>query len=78
MNQSVSGVDHNVRFFRSTTFVLGLVQGGELVTARATALIKGPFRHSGLGPITQLAAREVEGLQVRYPRGSGNIFPEIR
>ena len=29
--------------FRSITFISGLVQGGELVTARATAMVQGTF-----------------------------------
>ena len=43
MNQSVSRLRHNFRFVRSTAFILGLVQGGELVTARATAMVQGAF-----------------------------------
>ena len=43
MNPSVSRIHHNGGFFRSFTFVLGLVQGGELVTARATAVVQGMF-----------------------------------
>ena len=31
------------RFSRSTTFILGLILGGELVTARARAMIRGAF-----------------------------------
>jgi len=77
MNQNVSRVDHNVRFFRSTAFVLGLVQGGEFVTARAAATIKGPFRYSVLRLITQLPTREVEGIEIQHPRGPVNVLPEI-
>jgi len=34
---------HNGRLSRFIAFTLGLIQGGELVTARATAVIKGTF-----------------------------------
>jgi len=43
MNQSVSLLRHSDRSFRSMTLILGLVQGGELVTARATAMVRGAF-----------------------------------
>ena len=78
MNQSVSRIDHNVRSFRSVAFVLGLVQGGEFVTARATVTVKGPFRYSTLRPIPQLATREVKGLEIQHPRRRVDFFPEIR
>ena len=45
MNPSVSRIHHNSRFSRSITFIPGLVQGGELVTVRATEVVKGMFKH---------------------------------
>ena len=32
-----------LQVFRSITFILGLVQGGEIVTVRATAMVRGVF-----------------------------------
>jgi len=43
MNLSVSRLRHDVRLFRLIPFILGLIQGGELVTARATAIVQGAF-----------------------------------
>ena len=78
MNPSVSRINHHRRFSRSIAFVLGLVEGGELVTMRATEKVQGAFQHSTCGPINQPAARDVEGLWTRYSREPGSIFPEVR
>jgi hypothetical protein len=43
MNPSVSRVHHSDKFFCSVMFVSGLVQGGELVTVRATVMVQGAF-----------------------------------
>jgi len=53
-----------VGFFSLIPFFLGLVQGGEFVTARATAMVKGTFQHSSPRTIPQLAVRELEGFQI--------------
>jgi len=59
-------------------FISGLVQGGELVTVRATDMVKGVFIHSIHRPIAQPATREVEAFQPRHPQRPGSIFPEVR
>jgi len=58
MNPSVSQFRYNGRFSRSITIILGLVQGGELVTVRATEMVKGTLNeHSTHGPIAQHSTR---------------------
>jgi len=42
-NLVVSRAHNNGRFSRLIKFTSGLVQGGELVTARATAMTQGAF-----------------------------------
>ena len=44
--------------------VLGLVQGGEFVTVRATEMVRGTFYNSTYRTITQPAARDVEGIKI--------------
>ena len=78
MNPSVSQVNSNAGFFRSTAFVLGLVQGAEFVTIRATEAVKGTFYYSTHRLMTQPATREVEGFPVPHPRELGSVFPEVR
>jgi len=78
MNPSVSRVNSNVRFFRSTAFVLGLIQGAEFVTIRATEMVKGASYHYIHRLTTQPAARDVEGFPVPHPRELDSVFPEVR
>ena len=59
MNPSVSGIKRNDFL---VTFVLGLYQGAEIVTARATEMVKGTFSHSIQFQITQLPQRDVGGF----------------
>ena len=42
MNPSVSRISH-WQIFCSIAFVLGLVEGGELVTMRAAEMVRGAF-----------------------------------
>ena len=39
----MSPIYHNGRFSRLIAFISGLVQGGELVTVRATAMVEGAY-----------------------------------
>ena len=78
MNPSVSQINHRGRFLWSIAFVLGLVEGGELVTMRATEKVKGAFQHPTCRPINQPATRDVEGLWTRHSGELGNVFPEVR
>ena len=78
MNPSVSWIHHNARLSRSIAFISDLVQGGELVTVRATEMVKGVFRHPAHRQIAQLATRNVGGFEIQHPRGPGIVFPEIR
>ena len=57
---------------------LGLVEGGELVTMRATEKIKGAFQHPTCRPSHQPATRDVEGLWTRHSGELGSVFPEVR
>ena len=52
---------------RLIAFIPGLIQGGDLVTARATDTVKGVLRYFVHKQIAQPAAREVEGFQTRHP-----------
>ena len=45
MNPSVSRICRDSRLSRSIISVVGLIQGGELVTARARAMVRGMFQH---------------------------------
>jgi hypothetical protein len=78
MNLSVSWIDHNDKLSRSIAFMLGLLQGGEFVTARARALVKGALQHSFHRPDTEPGTREAEGFKLRHPRGPGGILTEVR
>ena len=44
--------------------ISGFVQGGELVTVRATEMVKGMPRHSTHGLIAEPTTREVEGFEI--------------
>jgi len=78
MNLSVSRVHHKNKSSRSITFIPGLVQGGELVTVRATDTIKSMLKYFTHRPIAQRATRKVKALQIQHPSGLGIIFPEVR
>ena len=78
MSPSVSRIRRNGWFSHSIMSILGLVQGGELVTVRATDVVKGMFKYSTRRPIVQLATREVEAFEIQHPRRSGSVFPEVR
>ena len=78
MNPSASQIHHNDKFSRSITFILGLVQGGELVTVRATAMVKGVLNHSTHRPIAQPATRQIEVFKIQHPQIPGIAFPEVR
>ena len=45
----------------------GFVQGGELVTVRATEMVKGVPKHSTYRPMAEPASREVEGFEIQLP-----------
>ena len=53
MNPSVSRIHHDFRFSCSIASILGFIQGGEIVTARATAMIRGVFQHRTRRQIAQ-------------------------
>ena len=55
-----------------------MVQGGELVTARATAAVKGPAWQCTHRLIAHPEIRKVEIFQVQHPRRPGIVFPEVR
>ena len=59
MNPSVSRINHYYRLSRSIAFVLGLVEGGELVTMRAADMVRGVFQHPTCKPINQPVTRVV-------------------
>ena len=65
-------------FFCSIASVLGLIQGGDLVTMRATEAVRGAFCHSTYKPITQSATRDAGGLEIQHPREPGSVFPGVR
>ena len=64
MSPNVSRTHRNTMFSRSMASVLGLVQGGEFVTVRATEMVRGTFYNSTYRTITQPAARDVEGIKI--------------
>jgi len=78
MNPSVSRIHHKDKSSRSITFISGLVQGGELVTVRATDTIKSMLKYLTHRPIAQPATRKVKALQIQHPSGLGIIFPKVR
>lgn len=51
-----------------TRFVLGLLQGGEFVTARARAMVKGASKSVFRRSVTQLTSREAQRLQIQHSR----------
>ena len=56
----------------------GLVEGGELVTMRATEKVKGAFQHPTCRPINQPTTRDVEGLIVLSRIGQVSVYNEVR
>ena len=78
MNPNVSQTNCNGRFFRSIAPALGLFQGGEFVTMRATETVRGTFQRSTHRLMTQPAPRDVAGFPVEHPREVGSIFSEVR
>jgi len=64
--------------FSFKSSISGFVQGGELVTVRATEMVKGMPKHSTRRPMAQPATREVEGFEVQHLGRPGIIFPEVR
>jgi len=56
MNPSVSRI-HQWQVFSFKPSTPGFVQGGELVTVRATEMVKGMPKHSTHRPIAELAQR---------------------
>ena len=67
MNPNVSWIHPNDTFSRSISSISGFVEGGELVTVRATEVVKGMVKHSAHGPIAEPVAREVEEFQIQHP-----------
>ena len=61
MNPSVSRIRHDCRLSRWITTILGLVQGAELVTARATAMVRGALRHRTQKSIVQSQPEKLRG-----------------
>ena len=78
MNLSVSRISHNGRSIHSTAFVLGLLQGGEFVTARARAMVQGTLQYFIHRLAAEPTVREVEGFQIQYLRGPSSVFLEVR
>ena len=78
MNLSVSRTGRNGRSIRSMTFIIGLLQGGEFVTARARAMVQGGPQYPTHTLIAEPATREIEGFQIQHPRGLSSIFSEVR
>ena len=66
-----------LQVFLLIAFISGLVQGGELVTVRATDMVKGVTKHSARRPISQPITRKVEGFEIQHPRGPGIILPGV-
>ena len=66
-NPSVSGIHHNDRLSHLITFIPGLVQGGELVTVRATEMVKGVFNHSVHGQIAQPQPEKLKHSKFNTP-----------
>ena len=58
--------------------ISGFVQGGELVTVRATEMIKGMHKHSIRRQIAQPATREIEGLEIQHLGRHSIVLPEVR
>ena len=52
--------------FSFKSFIPGIVQGGELVTVRATETVKGIPKDSTRRPITESTSREVEGFEIQH------------
>ena len=63
--------------FRLRVLLLGLLQGGEFVTARARAMVQGAFYYPSSKPVTQSTTREIERVQVQHARRPGCIFPQV-
>ena len=79
MNPNVSWVHNDNRVFYPLKLIPGLVQGGELVTARATTVVKGAYKRYITDPlITHPTDRETEVFQVQHPRRPGSVLPEVR
>ena len=68
----------SIAVFASKSFISGFVQGGELVTVRATEMVKGMPRYSTRRSITEPASREVEGFEIQLPRRHSIVLPEVR
>ena len=64
--------------FSFKSSISGFVQGGELVTVRATEMVKGMLKCSTHRSIAELASREVEGFEIQLPRRHSIVFPEVR
>jgi len=77
LNPNVSRIINGGRSIHSMASALGLLQGGDFVTARAREMVQGPFECSTHRPIVQPTTREVEGLQIQHPRRPGDVFPEV-
>jgi len=66
MNPSVSCI-HQWRVFSFKSSIPGFVQGGELVTVRATEMVKGMPKQSTRELVAEPVIREVEGFEIRHP-----------
>ena len=67
MNLNVSWIAHDGRRFHSIALMLGLLQGGEFVTARARALVKGVPRNSFHRPDTEPGIEKLRGSKFDTP-----------
>jgi hypothetical protein len=67
MSPNVSRAHHSARFCRSITFVLGLVQGGELVTVRATDMVKGAFNRTAHRQVVQPRPEKLKHSKFNTP-----------
>ena len=71
MNLSVSRLNGHGRFLRSIVSILGLLQGGEFVTARARATIQGASGVSLIDPPLNPQPERLKGSRFTTPEDLG-------